>query len=102
MHFSEKVYTLCKTIPKGNISTYKILAEKLNTQAYRAVGQALKNNPSPETIHCFKIVKSNGDIGGYCGSGRDNVKKKIKKLKEEGIEVKKGKIDLNKYLFRFK
>jgi len=102
MKLSEKVYNLCRKIPHGKVSTYKILAEKLNSKAYRAVGQALKNNPSPETIPCFKIVKSNGDIGGYCGPDQDNTKKKIKKLKEEGIEVKKGKIDLNKYLFRFK
>ena len=45
MNFSEKVYKLCKKIPKGKISTYKIIANKLNTKAYRAVGNALNKNP---------------------------------------------------------
>lgn len=92
MKLKEKVYDLCKRIPHGKISTYGIIAEKLNTKAYRAVGQALKYNEHPKEIPCFKIVKSNGEIGGYSGNKQDNINKKIKLLEKEGIIIKNNKI----------
>lgn len=102
MKFSEKVYRLTKRIPRGRVSTYGEVARALNTKAYRAVGNALKNNKHPDIIPCFKIVKSNGEVGGYSGSDPKNIKKKIQKLKSNGIKVKGGRINLKEYLFRFK
>ena len=68
-----------------------------NPAGYRAVGNALTKNPCPVKIPCYRVVKSNGEIGGYkFGSVR-----KVKLLVQEGIEVQKGKIDLKKYFFRF-
>jgi len=100
--FAQKVYNLCKKIPKGKISTYKDIAHKLNTKAYRAVGQALKKNKNPNIIPCFKIIKSDGSIGGYSGNNPKNIKKKIKKLKSEGIIVKNNKVqNFEKILFKF-
>jgi len=101
--FAKKVYKLCKKIPKGKVSTYRDIAHKLNTKAYRAVGQALKNNKNPDIIPCFKIIKSDGSIGGYSGNDPKNIKIKIKKLKAEGIIIKNNKIqNLKKVLFNFK
>ncbi len=103
MKFSEKVYDLCKKIPKGKISTYYCIARALNTKAYRAVGQALKNNKDPKNIPCFKIVKNNGEIGGYSGNNPENISKKIKLLKKEGVEIKNNKIlNLEKVLYKFR
>jgi len=95
--FQNKVYLVCKKIPKGKVTTYKIIAEKLNTKAYRSVGQALKNNKKPIIIPCHRVINSNGSIGGY--SGIKNNIKKIKLLKKEGIEIKNKKIDLKKFLW---
>ena len=47
MLFSEKVLKLTEKIPKGRVTTYKLIAEKLKTHAYRAVGTALHNNKKP-------------------------------------------------------
>jgi len=33
--------------------------------AYRAVGSALNKNPYPILIPCHRVVKSDGNIGGY-------------------------------------
>ncbi len=97
MHFSEKVYTLCKTIPKGNISTYKILAEKLNTKAYRAVGNALNKNKSLE-FPCHRVVNSKGELHGFA----TGLKNKTKLLKKEGIKIKNNKIaDFEELLYKF-
>lgn len=98
MNFSEKVYQLTKKIPKGKVTTYKAIATKLKTKAYRAVGTALKNNKNTITIPCHRVINSNGKIGSY--KGKKNNKEKLILLKKEGIEIKNNKIDLKKYLFK--
>ena len=98
MLFKEKVLELTKKIPKGRVTTYKIIAEKLKTRAYRAVGTALHNNKKPITIPCHRVVNSNGFLGGYA----KGIKKKIELLKKEGIKIKNKKIkDFKKVLFKF-
>lgn len=99
--FAEEVYALCRIIPKGKVTTYKAIAEKLGSKSYRAVGQALKKNKEPQLIPCFKVVKSNGEVGGYCGSELKNIRKKTRKLEAEGITIVNGKVDLKKHLFSF-
>jgi methylated-DNA-[protein]-cysteine S-methyltransferase len=90
--FNEKVYWLCKKIPKGKVSSYGEIARALNTKAFRAVGQALKRNPYAPIVPCHRVVRSNGNIGGFSGKDIKNIKKKITMLKEEGIEVKNNRI----------
>ena len=65
----------------------------------RAVGMILHVNPDPVGTPCYKIIKSDGSLGGYGGEG--GVKRKIELLKRDGIEIRKGKIDLKKYLHEF-
>jgi len=96
MSFNKKVYGLCRKIPKGKISTYKILSKKLNSKAYRAVGNALNKNKSRE-VPCHRVIKSSGKIGGFA----KGTKTKIKLLKKEGIIIRNNKIDLKKYLYKF-
>lgn len=97
--FSENVYSLVKKIPYGRVSTYKDIAAALNTNAYRAVGNALNKNKDIEIIKCCKVVKSDGSIGGFSRG----IKEKIEMLKKEGIEVREGKIaDFENRLFTLK
>ena len=97
--FQSKVYHLTKKIPKGKVTTYKRIAKKLRTNAYRAVGSALRHNEHIK-IPCHRVVNSGGSVGGY--SGVKNSKKKIQLLKKEGIEIKNNKIEnFKKVLFRF-
>jgi len=98
MQFNEKVLKLTKRIPKGRVTTYKIIAEKLKTKAYRAVGTALHKNKKPIIIPCHRVVNSNGFAGGYA----KGIKKKTELLKKEGIKIKNKKIiNFEKILFRF-
>ena len=98
MTFSENVLELTKKVPNGKVTTYKIIAEKLNTHAYRAVGTALHNNKKPIIIPCHRVVNSSGFVGGY-GKG---IKKKIELLRKENVKIKNKKIqDFKKVLFRF-
>ncbi len=98
MEFSRKVYELCKKIPKGKVTTYKILAEKMGTKAYRAVGNSLNKNPHAPIVPCHRVVGSDGSLVGFASG----LGKKKRMLIDEGIKINKnGIIDLNKYLYRF-
>ncbi|MBD3155294.1 MAG: methylated-DNA--[protein]-cysteine S-methyltransferase [Candidatus Aenigmarchaeota archaeon] len=98
MSFQEKVWELLKQIPEGKVTTYKIIAEKLGTKAYRAVGNACHNNPYAPEAACHRVVNSNGKTGGF----RTGIKEKIGLLENEGIEVENGRIkNFDKVLFRF-
>jgi len=39
--FNEKCYSILVKVPKGKVTTYKEIARKLNSKAYRAVGNAI-------------------------------------------------------------
>ncbi len=94
MNFNQKVYEIVKDIPKGKVMTYKSVAEKLGSKAYRAVGNALKNNPDPKQIPCHRVIKSNLEIGGYFGHIDDYLsKEKENKLKSEGVKIENGKVN---------
>ena len=99
MTFADRVYEQLKKVPKGKVTTYKKLAEQLGTKAYRAVGSALKNNPYAPEVPCHRVVKSEGKVGGFMGqdSGKE-VATKIVMLRNEGVDVLGGKVDLKKYL----
>lgn len=90
-------YKILRKVPKGKVTTYKEIAKALNTKAYRAVGNAMNKNPYAPQTPCHRVIKSNGEVGGF----QSGVKNKIKMLKAEGIEIKDNKIDLKKYLFKF-
>ena len=90
---------LLRKIPKCKVTTYKVLAEKCKTSP-RAIGQIMKYNRRPERYPCYKVIKSSGEIGGYCGNKEKDVKKKILSLKKDGIKIKNGKID-KKYFHHF-
>ena len=62
----------------------------MNTSAYRAIGQVLKNNPHPsDIVPCHRVISSDGKIGGYRGvmCGID-IEEKIALLISEGIKIK--------------
>lgn len=91
----KKTYELVKQIPKGKVSTYGHIALALgDIIASRAVGKMLNENPYKD-VPCYRVVKSDGSIGGYA----HGVEKKIELLKRDGVEIIKGKIDLKKFLF---
>ena len=92
------VYSLLKKVPRGKVTTYAGLARAAGTHP-RAVAVYMKTNEDPVDIPCFKVVKSNGDIGGYSGPG--GVRMKIGLLKKNGIVVEGGRINLEKYFYKF-
>ncbi len=97
--FKEKIYELCKKIPKGKVATYGQLANLAgNPKAARAVGVFMKNNPNAPFVPCHRVVSSNGNLNGYSGKG--GIKEKAKMLKKEGVFFKNRKVDLKKSLWK--
>ena len=63
--FSERVYAIVAKIPKGKVMTYKQVAAKAGSpHAARAVGNLMKNNYNPK-MPCYRVVRSDGNIGDY-------------------------------------
>jgi methylated-DNA-[protein]-cysteine S-methyltransferase len=92
MSFAERVYALCKRIPAGKVSTYGAIANALNSSP-RAVGQALRCNPYAPVVPCHRVVKADGNIGGFMGEVKGKeVLRKIALLEEEGVKIKENKI----------
>ena len=82
--FQVIVWKYLKTIPKGQIRTYKQVAKAIKRPlSYRAVANAIAKNPYSPLIPCHRVIKSDGSVGGYSGKG--GVKTKVKLLKSEGI-----------------
>src|SRR3989338_1097443 len=80
--FEKNVYRTVLDIPRGEIRSYKWVAEKLGRPgSCRAVGNALNKNPYTGIVPCNRVIKSDGSIGGYSkGAG---LKRRL--LKVEGI-----------------
>ncbi|BFT94176.1 MAG: hypothetical protein MNSN_07720 [Minisyncoccus archaeiphilus] len=77
--FIEAVYTVVRNIPKGEVLTYKEVAERAGRpKAWRAVGNILNKNYDVN-IPCHRVIRSDGGLGGYNRGG--DVKKRI--LEEE-------------------
>lgn len=103
MKFAERVYEKLRNVPKGRVTTYKELAAALGTQAYRAVGTAMRCNPYAPDVPCHRVVKSDGSIGGFKGhqSGA-TIEEKIKMLSEEGVTIENGYVvDFDKKIYHF-
>ena len=99
-----RIYQLLRTVPKGHITTYKALAQAVNSQAYQAIGQAMRHNPDAPLVPCHRVVKSDGTLGGFMGStfGKE-LKRKKELLRSEGIQVRGNKIvNFEQVLFTFK
>jgi len=96
--FQSQCYEALKKVPRGKVITYGGLAEMIGKpKAHRAVGSAMNKNPFAPKVPCHRVVKSNGDLGGFS----IDTKVKIKRLQEEGVMVSNNKIvDFQSILFQ--
>ena len=85
--FQLKVWNYLKTIPKGNVKTYKEVAIAIkNPKSARAVANACGKNPYPLKIPCHRVIRSDGSRGGYSGTGGKLRKRQL--LKSEKVFIK--------------
>tara|TARA_A100001011_G_scaffold73323_1_gene75269 strand:+ start:291 stop:572 length:282 start_codon:yes stop_codon:yes gene_type:complete len=86
-HFQLKVWNYLKKIPKGKVKTYLEIAKAIRKpKAFRAVANAVAKNPYPIQIPCYRVIRSDGRLGGYSGKGGINEKRRL--LASEKIYIK--------------
>jgi len=66
--FQQQVWRKLMTIPFGKTKSYKWLARSVNRpKAFRAAGNANGRNPVPVIVPCHRVIRQNGDLGGFTG-----------------------------------
>ena len=84
--FQLKVWKYLKTIPKGQIKTYKEVAISIKSpKSARAVANACGKNPYAPKIPCHRVIRTDGGLGGY--SGRGGIRKKLSLLRSENVYI---------------
>jgi AraC family transcriptional regulator, regulatory protein of adaptative response / methylated-DNA-[protein]-cysteine methyltransferase len=78
--FQARVWRALQQIPLGRTMTYAAIAAALGQpRAVRAVGRACGANPLAMLVPCHRVVRKDGDLGGY----RWGVERKRALLKRE-------------------
>ena len=74
--FQIKVWNEIAKIPKGETKSYKEVAIAIRRpKSYRAVANACGKNTYPIEIPCHRVIKSNGELGGYSAKGGSKAKR---------------------------
>jgi O-6-methylguanine DNA methyltransferase len=90
--FERAVLVATFKIPKGKVSTYKRIAKKIGRPcAYRAVGNALHENPLAPIVPCHRVVRSDGGFGGE----KKGAESRRTLLEKEGIPIENGKVKMS-------
>ena len=64
--FQLKIWDALLKIPLGGLTTYGDISNCIdNPKASRAVGTAVGSNPVSFIIPCHRVIRSNGELGGY-------------------------------------
>lgn len=83
--FQRKVLEIVRDIPYGSFLTYGEAVSLAGYPGYfRAAGSALKHNNVPLMIPCHRVIKKDGLIGGFTGSG---IELKAELLRLEGLTI---------------
>ena len=92
--FRQAVWSILLTIPFGQTTTYKKIAEMLACQmglahmSAQAVGGAVGHNPISRIIPCHRVIGANGSLTGYAG-GIDK-KKRLLALEKGNADAGAG------------
>ena len=90
--FEREVLVATFKIPKGKVSTYKSIAEKIGRpRAYRAVGNALHKNPLAPIVPCHRVVKSDGTFGG----AKKGAESRRNLLEQEEIPIENDRVKIS-------
>ena len=99
MKLEEKVYKKLLEVPQGKVTTYGELAKAVGLKnGQRVIGKIMNKNPYPVIVPCHRVVKSDGNVGGYAWGE----KIKTNMLTKEGIKIKNRKIlSMEEIIYKF-
>ena len=96
-----KVYRLLTKIPLGKVSTYGAIASRLKMSP-RLVGRILSQNGHPDLYPCYRVIRSDGSLGGYTIGSVNNehsLAVKKKKLISDGVKFSGDRV-LEQFILR--
>ena len=77
----KKIWHKLRNVSYGTTKTYGDIAKELGTSP-RYVGNVCGQNNHLLVIPCHRVVRSDGTLGGFSGSGGIKLKKKILQLEQ--------------------
>lgn len=100
--FQRRVYEATRRIPRGKVTTYKLLGRAIGCGSGRAVGQALKVNPFAPDVPCHRVIRSDLSIGGFCGERQGpQIDRKKALLAGEGVRFDGDRLSRPEDLYSF-
>ncbi|MEK7120811.1 MAG: MGMT family protein, partial [Patescibacteria group bacterium] len=97
----EKIYMVVSRIPKGEVSTYKKVAELSGVKNPRLVGLALHRNKDPQHIPCHRVVNVRGKLARVYAFGGPRKQREI--LEKEGVSfLNKNTVNLKHSLYKWR
>jgi O-6-methylguanine DNA methyltransferase len=87
--FRKSVCQVMKEIPKGRVTSYGLIAQRLSSGP-RAVGTGVAGNPWPLFVPCHRVVPADLEVGNYSIGGALSdygcgVKREL--LQREGVQI---------------
>jgi methylated-DNA-[protein]-cysteine S-methyltransferase len=75
--FLRRVYEVVRAIPRGRVMSYQEVARAAGSpRAARAVGQAMRRNPTLFFMPCHRVVAASG-LGGFSAPGELDTKRRL-------------------------
>lgn len=85
-----RAYRKLLEVPPGFVTTYGDLARAIGLEnGQRAIGRMMSENPTPGLVPCHRVVRSDGELGGYAYG--TEVKRNM--LAVEGVRVSGGRLE---------
>ncbi len=73
--FQHAVWDALRDIPYGEVRSYREIAEAVGSpKAFRAIGQAVHNNPIALIVPCHRVIASDGSLGGFAAGPEKKMK----------------------------
>jgi methylated-DNA-protein-cysteine methyltransferase-like protein len=83
-------------IPRGRVTTYGVIATRSGLpRRARLVGRVLAQLPAGSRVPWQRVVAAGGRIAFATGS--DAWRRQVERLRREGVELRNGRVDLNRY-----
>ena len=99
MTFDQSVYEYVKSVPRGKVTTYGMIARAIgHPRAARQGGNALHRNPAPGIVPCHRVVNREGRLAPAFAFGGIEVQARL--LEEEGVTVKDGYVEMERYFWK--
>ncbi|MFQ5349104.1 MAG: MGMT family protein [Thermoanaerobaculia bacterium] len=91
-----RIYEMVARIPHGRVATYGQIAALAGAPRHaRQVGYALYDLPSGAALPWHRVINARGEISPRSEPGWDGFQRQL--LEAEGVEFRRGRIDLRRY-----